>query len=170
MNIGCISYKMNEPQEFANSGPRSHYLINKFREILAAYMYESEHITFVTGLNPGPDLLFGLLAIEEELPLTAYISHIDMPASWGIPHEAVYGDIIKYKNIEQIHISKLERVAHEYKNDQIINSSDVIIIVKNEDRRSNYYISKALILAKSLKKDLIIIENPEILKECSPIY
>lgn len=168
MYIGCIAYKINDDSEFANTGPISRDLAKKFAKILDDHMYKEEFTKLISGVNVGPDFLFAYLAIERNIPLKLYISHIEPIESWNMTSTVTYNNIVTYKGCEQIYISKLERYAHEYKINCIVDESDLIIIVNNEERK--YYIDKAIDLAKCRNKETIIIDPIQIKKECPVLY
>lgn len=168
MYIGCISYRINDDSEFANSGPISRDLAKKFGKILDDHMYKQECTKLISGVNIGPDFLFAYMAIERTLPLKLYINHIDPIENWNMTSTVTYNNLIGYENCEQNYISKLERFGHEYKNNCIVDECDLIIIVDSEERK--YYVDKVIDLAKCRNKEIIIIDPIKIHKKCQTIY
>lgn len=133
MNLGCISYKIPDVAECFCSGPKSYGLYDEFYKIVGYNL--KDDLNLVTGLNPGPDVIFAWIAMEKSLPL-----HVILP--WDDYYQKLM-DFDK-NNISEICSYNLVKVSYSgkpvtpftydiemKKNKIIIDNCDAVLFLVN---------------------------------------
>lgn len=139
--------------EYNMDGPCSLYIKNSISQIIK----EEKPTKLISGMALGVDMIFAMIAIENNLPLIAAVPFVGQEKIWPQKSQKIYNDILSYAKTEKIIVCEGGYSAYKMqkRNEYMVNNCDKIIAVFDG---SDGGTGNCVKYAKTINKEIIIVD------------